>query len=306
MHMNFPAPTLQEKQNPFLWQRKVRVLSPAKINLYLNVTGRYKNGFHRIESIVNRINLFDEIVIKAIPEKKVFFFCDREELNNEDNLCVKAAMLMMKRYRLKCGFNILLKKNIPIGGGMGGGSSNGAFTLLGIDKLLKLNLSFRELTQIGEMLGSDVNFFLSRCKWAYVKGRGEKVIPLDIRVKLKYLLVYPNVGIFTARVYKNTKVGLTKFINNVNILLHALKRQDYLLVEKTSFNGLEKSAITLCKKLKEIKTSFRKEGFFCQMTGSGSTFFMLLDKSLETKKKVSALVRRMQDRGFWTFIAQTY
>ena len=267
--------------------------------------GRYKDGFHKIESIVNRINLFDEIVIEVVPQENISFSCDKEELNNKENLCVKAATLIADRYQLKCGFNIFLKKNIPIGSGLGGGSSNAAFTLLGIDKLLKLNLSFKELAQMGKLLGSDVNFFLSRCKWGYIKGRGEKVNPLDIPTKLNYLLVYPNVSVSTARVYRSTKVGLTKLVNNVNILIHALKRRDYLLVEKTSFNGLEKSAITLCKKLKDIRASFREEGFFCQMTGSGSAFFTLLDKSSKMKK-VSALVRRMQNRGYWTFIAQTY
>jgi len=298
---------LQKKWKILSVPQRIKVYSPAKINLYLNIIEQYRDGFHKIESIINRINLFDEITIEVTSGEDIYFSCNKKNLEKEDNLCVKVASLLKEKYNLKYGLNIYLKKNIPIGGGLGGGSSNAASVILGVNKILNLKLSFEELTKIGRQLGSDVNFFLAECPWAYVEGRGEKVKPLDISTRLHYLLVYPNIPISTADIYRKTKVGLTKFIDNVNILIHALKRQDYLLVEKTSYNALEKSAMAVCKKLRDIKISFRKGGFFCQLTGSGSTLFVLLRNYSHTiKKKINALAQKMREKGFLVFLAQTY
>ncbi|MCM8773562.1 MAG: 4-(cytidine 5'-diphospho)-2-C-methyl-D-erythritol kinase [Candidatus Omnitrophica bacterium] len=303
--MNYPASiSLKEQRNSFFNNLPLKVISPAKINLYLNIIGKYKDGFHKIESLVNRVSLFDELFISINKSNKINIFCNHKELENEDNLCFKAAKLIKERFNLPFGFNILLKKNIPIGAGLGGGSSNAAFTLKGIDKLLDLRVPQRELFKLGAILGSDVNFFLSDTSWGYIKGRGEKVTCLDLETKLNYLVIYPNIKLSTKVVYQNTKVGLTKFINRVNILIYLLKQRDLSLVEKFCFNCLEKKAFNLDINLKSVKEFFERRGFFCMMSGSGSAFFTILNRY--NQKAEETLKKEFCSKGWSIFEAQTY
>ena len=306
MLMNFPVLTLPENVKNCA-PGKIKVFSPAKINIYLNIIGKYNNGFHKIESIVNRISLFDEITIALNIGGKLRFNCDCRKLVTNGNLCLKAAALLKRRYRLNSGFDIYLKKNIPIGGGLGGGSSNAAYTILGINRLLNLGLSIKELMVLGEELGSDVNFFFSQVPWAYLSGRGQIVKPLNIAAKFNYLLVYPNQELSTALVYGRLKSGLTKFINNVSILTYALRKKDYSLVERLSFNCLETSALSLKESLRGVKRLLVKEGFFCRLSGSGSTFFSFLRSNpFKKNKSVNILMSKVRKKGFLAFIVRTY
>ncbi|MCM8756586.1 MAG: 4-(cytidine 5'-diphospho)-2-C-methyl-D-erythritol kinase [Candidatus Omnitrophica bacterium] len=303
--MNYPASiSLKEQRNLFFNNFPIRVISPAKINLYLNIIGKYKNGFHKIESIVNRVSIFDELLISVNRSNKINIFCNHKELENEDNLCFKAAKLIKEKFNLPFGFNIFLKKNIPLGAGLGGGSSNAAFTLKGINKLLDLRIPQRDLFKLGAILGSDVNFFLKDTSWGYMEGKGEKVTCLDLETKLKYLVVYPNIKLSTKVVYQNTKVGLTKFINRVNILIYLLRQKDLSLVEKFCFNCLEKSAFNLDSNLKSVKEFFERRGFFCMMSGSGSAFFTILNRY--SKKAENTLKKEFYNKGWSIFEAQTY
>lgn len=264
-----------------VWQKKsklvcaIKVLSPAKLNLYLNITGRYSKNYHRIESIVERISLCDEIIIKKTFEPAVTISCSRRDLAVPDNLCVKAAMLMQKKFSLKCGFDIILKKNIPVGAGLGGGSSNAASTIIGISEMFKLKLSKSELYKLGAKLGSDVNFFLSESPYALMEGRGEKITPFSGK-PLRHLVLWPGVHLSTKDVYANTHIKLTKLLSNVNILKYALKKGDRKLMEVSNFNILEKSALSLCSELKKVKRYFGQRGVDLRLTGSGSALYSFL------------------------------
>ena len=167
---------------------KIKVLSPAKLNLYLNITGRYSRRFNRIESIAERVSLCDEIVIHQRPSRDITISCSRRDLATADNLCVKAASMLQRKFHLQCGFHIDLIKKIPVGAGMGGGSSNAASTLLGINALLGLGLKQDRLYKLGADLGSDVNFFLSGSQYALMEGRGEEITPFKGR-KIEHLVV---------------------------------------------------------------------------------------------------------------------
>ena len=254
---------------------KIRLLCPAKINLYLNILGKYKDGYHKIETVVNRINLSDTLTItlKKNPSK-LELFCNERALQNKDNLCLRAIHLMKKTLKIKQGFTLFLEKKIPVGAGLGGGSSCAASTLLGINTLLKLNLPQEMLYSLGKQLGSDVNFFLSQSSFAYLEGRGEKVHPLRACRRLQYFIVYPTVGISTRRVYQRTKANLTKFFNNVNIINYALRKGDIALLEANMFNVLEKVAYSLSSPLRKKRELLKNLGFI--MTGSGSALFTLV------------------------------
>ena len=257
----------------------IKVYCPAKLNLYLNILGKYQNGFHRIESIVNRIDLTDILTITYRRSSQITLQCNIKSLENDSNLCVRASELIRKKANLKGGFHLNLIKHIPHGAGLGGGSSDAASTLIGINKLLKIGLTQKDLYCLGEKLGSDVNFFLSQKPFAYLSQRGESVKPFECSFKLDYCLVYPHIPLSTQIIYKRAKVKLTKFLGNANIIYHALRHKNKKLLEKRLFNALEASAFMSCEQLKKYRKLLKTLGF--TMSGSGSTFFKIVHNSSE-------------------------
>jgi 4-diphosphocytidyl-2-C-methyl-D-erythritol kinase len=274
--MGYPVKPLLIKQKS---SARLKLFCPAKINLYLNITGKYPNGFHQLKTIVNRISLADELTIEPRADTKIEIASNILRLNTPENISFKAAQLIQKKCKIKQGFNLHLQKNIPIGAGLGGGSSDAASTLLGINALLKLGLTQTQLYALGSQLGSDVNFFISQASFALLEGRGEKVLPWDISSGLRYLLIYPDEQVSTKLIYNSTKVKLTKFIDNVNIIYHAVKTNNEVLLKNNIFNALEKSTFSVSPKLKKYKDLLKDLGFY--MTGSGSAFFSFVNKTTQ-------------------------
>ncbi|MCP4651776.1 MAG: 4-(cytidine 5'-diphospho)-2-C-methyl-D-erythritol kinase [Candidatus Omnitrophica bacterium] len=268
---------LSQNEQKNSYGSKIKLLSPAKINLYLNITGKYNKEFHAIESIFERISLFDEISIQTTKDESIKFSCNNKILETKDNLCIRAAQLIKDKYKIPFGFNIKLKKKIPIGAGLGGGSSNAATTLIGINSLLKLKLSKKQLYDLGSKLGSDINFFLSESSFAFISGRGEQVSPFKGK-KLYHLVVWPGVSLSTAKVYKTYQGKLTKFLSNVNILVYAVGKGDIALIKNSIFNALERSALSLLGELSKIKEYFNEYSLDFRVTGSGSALYAVLDK----------------------------
>ena len=260
------------KKSKIPYASKIKVLSPAKINLYLNLLGRYSNGFHKLESIVERISLCDEIEISQSPDKTAAIICNDKQLAGSDNLCIKAAQLMQKKFRLDYGFKINLTKKIPVGAGLGGGSSNAASVLIGINILAGLKLAKKELYSLGAKLGSDVNFFLSDSPYALMQGRGERITPFNGK-KLKHTIIYPGVHLATKLVYQHTHFKLTKNLDNANMIKNGLKNGDKALVESATFNSLEKPALSLCVKIQDVKNYFAPKNIDFYVTGSGSALY---------------------------------
>lgn len=287
----------------FLKDGTLKIFSPAKINLYLNITGRYKNGYHRIESIMQRISLFDEIFIRKIKKDAINIYCNDPSLENTDNLCYKAAVLMKKRFGLKQGLEIYLNKRVPYNAGLGSASSNAAFTILGINKLYRLGIPLSLLLNIGKSIGSDVNFFISGYKFAHITGWGERVQELGIRKKYRYFLVYPRIPVSTRRVYENIKfIELTNKFNRVNILIYSLRKGDDVLVERSFFNALSKSALSLYQELKRVKHILLSEGLTPVISGSGGTFFSLVS----SLKKIDSIRKYLSQKGWLTYLVQTF
>jgi len=263
-----------KRQKGFLDSR-VSILSPAKINLYLNIIGKYTKGFHRIESIVERISLCDDITIKVKKDPTIDISSNIKTLETKDNLIFKAISILKKKFKIPFGFDIYLNKNIPLGSGLGGGSSNAASAILALKSLFGWNLNKKDLYQLGAKLGSDVNFFLAESQFALLEGRGEKVTPLDVSTKFKHFVIWPALSISTKEVYKHTAGKLTKFFNNVKIMQYALKKADSSLIKANIFNALEKSACLVNDKLREIKSYLLDKGFIFYLTGSGSAFYSI-------------------------------
>jgi len=152
--------------------RGLKILSPAKVNLYLEVIARRTDGYHEIESVMQAISLFDELYMQE-REKGISVRTDHPALKGgRDNLVYRAAGLLKKEYRIKKGVSVMLHKRIPIGGGLGGGSSNAAATLIGLNDLWKLGLSRSELALLAKQLGSDVPFlYTAKPLWSRAEAR---------------------------------------------------------------------------------------------------------------------------------------
>jgi len=174
--------------------------SPAKINLFLKVDKKRSDGFHNIESRFQLINLFDEITIKKTNSNNISLISnvkDKSFLNK--NIILDAFFKLQEAVDGDLGCEVTVLKNIPMGAGLGGGSSNAASTLVGLNDLFKLNLSRTELTQLGAELGADIPFFING-ENADVSGFGEILSPCD-SINSKILLIYPNIHVSTKEMF---------------------------------------------------------------------------------------------------------
>jgi len=248
----------------------MQVLAPAKINLSLRVLGRRSDGFHEIETFIAPISLFDELKIERRSGKqKVAFRCDDPSVpQGEDNIVVRATNLFFEKTRTTSGVSIELKKRIPHGAGLGGGSSDAASTLLALNELFETNLPREALAKIAETIGSDVPFFIFQSA-AVCKGRGELVSPARLGKQLSLLLLKPGFGVPTQWAYSRWRDS--REIPAISYTSQAFEGQTFL-------NDLERPVFEKFVFLAAIKTWLLKQPEVCAalMSGSGSTVFAVL------------------------------
>ena len=168
---------------------KVTVQAPAKVNLTLEVLGKRPDGYHDIASVMQAISLFDTLTF--LPSDEIEVLAEIEELETQDNLVYRAAMLLKETSGVSAGAEIRLDKQIPLAAGLGGGSSDAAATLLGLDRLWSLGLAEAEMKELAAQLGSDVPFFVTGGT-ALVEGRGERVSNVKTPTTLWLVLAFPD------------------------------------------------------------------------------------------------------------------
>ena len=189
----------------------IEICAPAKVNLFLKILGKRKDGYHNILTVFERIALEDRITISKIPSG-IEIVCDKPITKNpKDNLAYKAAKAILEKKKIKVGVKILIRKNIPISAGLGGGSSDAAAVLTGINRLFRLGLDKKGLMAIGSGLGADIPFFILDETFAVGRGIGDKISIIKSSMRFWHLLIYPGFGVSTARVYADLKEpnGLT-------------------------------------------------------------------------------------------------
>lgn len=300
----------------------IEIKSYAKINLGLQVLNKRPDNYHNINTIFARINLFDEIIIKKNNSNVINLkIIGNEFLNQhneiENNLITKAFNKIKKLIKGKnqiknniidelIGVDVILKKNIPIGAGLGGGSSNAAYFILGFIKLFKINISKSELNVISQSLGSDVPFFLQE-GFAIAKSRGEKLLYFDYDLPYNIILINPNLHINTAEAYKkfnretfvqiNQKQNLYNEINFYEILVRS--QQNPSLLKEFMINDFEKNAIEQFSIIKELKNElYNLNAILALMSGSGSTVFGLFDKNQNISNIIQTLTNKYSSNGF--------
>jgi 4-diphosphocytidyl-2-C-methyl-D-erythritol kinase len=259
---------------------KLKFKTPAKINLGLHIHKKREDGFHELETIFQMVSLYDDVELELLPSE-IRIECDTPGVPaDHTNLAFKAASLLQKSYQVQDrGVSIRLKKKIPFGAGLGGGSGNAAGVLMGLNRLWDLNIEREKLVTLAAELGSDVPFFLkSPC--ALGIGRGEQLKELKPCPKFQVLLVFPGFPVATSWVYNNLRLKLTKRPNNISILRKNLSLSDIKSLGLNLYNDLEPIVIQRFPEVQSIKDELRAWGALgVLLSGSGSTVFGIFDDS---------------------------
>ena len=257
---------------------KIKFKTPAKINLGLHIHGKREDGFHELETIFQMVSLYDDVELELLSSG-IKLECDTSGVPTDDtNLACKAALLLRQTYQVEGkGVIIRLKKNIPFGAGLGGGSGNAAGVLMGLNRLWNLKIEREKLSKLAAELGSDVPFFLtSPC--ALGMGRGEQLGSLKPCAKFQVLLVFPGFPVATSWVYQNLKLKLTKRENNISILRKNLSLSDITSLGSRLYNDLEPVVIQRFPEVQVVKNELKAWGALgVLLSGSGSTVFGIFD-----------------------------
>ena len=273
---------------------RISLKAPAKINLFLEILGKRDDGYHEIETVMQEIDLVDNLQFEEIQEGVKLKCNDKNIPSDENNLVCKAANLILNECGIKKGVLISLEKNIPVGAGLGGGSSDAAATLKALNLLWKIGLNDAELMEFAAKLGSDIPFFI-KGKTALCSGRGEKITPIEVKSEMNYLVIFPHINISTATIYRNLKIDLTKKIIDVSFFLNALKHHKAVGISKLLFNRLEEVIFTTYPDLLDVKKVLGHYDFCgLSVSGSGSAFFGLCRdrqqaKAIKSKIELSSI-----------------
>lgn len=254
----------------------IRKKSYAKINLNLKIIDRAKNGYHKLESVMSLIDIYDEITFEECDTIKVEmnpYICDEK-----DNLCYKVAQYMYKLSKVKKGIKITIKKQIPVGGGLGGGSSNAATVMMFLNQYWKIYKSRKELMKIAFKFGADIPFFMG-ANQSVVSGFGEKIKRLHKPINKDIVLIVPPFSLNTKEVFKNVDVEEFKYKK---------RKKDEIV------NDLEKSAnIISNNEIYNIKKKVMDIGKgYCLMSGSGSVLVYYINKKVENSNEIKAQIQQ--------------
>jgi 4-diphosphocytidyl-2-C-methyl-D-erythritol kinase len=276
----------------------MQVIAPAKINLSLRVLGRRGDGFHEIETLITPISLCDEIKIEQRSGKQeIAFWCDDPSVpKGEDNIVVRAANVFFEKTKITSGVSIALKKRIPHGAGLGGGSSDAASTLLALNGLFETNLPRQALAKMAEMIGSDVPFFIFQSA-AVCKGRGELVTPTRLREQLSVLLLKPEFGVPTQWAYSRWRDS-----REIPGVSHGAQR----FSQQSFVNDLERPVFEKFVFLAQLKMWLLKqpEVGAALMSGSGSTVFAVIRDNTEVDR-LAMRAKAELDPELWTCACET-
>ncbi|NPA80780.1 MAG: 4-(cytidine 5'-diphospho)-2-C-methyl-D-erythritol kinase [Thermotogae bacterium] len=248
----------------------LRVLAPAKVNLGLWITGVENDGYHRIITLFYKIPLYDEILVE--PWSSSLVRCEGLK-STSDNTVFKALKYLGDHVGRNLCLKITIRKRIPVGAGLGGGSSDAAAVLRVANRLFNLNLPLHELIEVGAKVGADVPFFLLPTRAAIGRGRGYDLEPLDLRLPGEWILVFPGVSVSTRRAYETfdregTFTPPDEAERKVRRLVEAIRRGEF-----EGENDFEQVILPNFPLVREAKEELARRGWRALMSGSGSTVF---------------------------------
>ncbi|MBO6128798.1 MAG: 4-(cytidine 5'-diphospho)-2-C-methyl-D-erythritol kinase [Pseudobutyrivibrio sp.] len=263
----------------------------AKINIGLDVTGIRDDGYHQVRMIMQTVNLFDKVSITKSDSGKVTMSTNLKFLPvNDDNLCIKAAKLLLEEFHVDKGVHIDLEKHIPVAAGMAGGSTDAAAVLFGINKLFNLKLSRQDLMERGVKIGADVPYCIMRGT-ALAEGIGEILSPLPPMVKCPVLIAKPGISVSTKQVYEALDSCFDKVVHpDIDGIIEDIKEQDLQGICNKMGNVLEDVTIPLHPIIADIKANMMEHGAVgAMMSGSGPTVFGFFKDNKTAKAAKDAL-----------------
>jgi 4-diphosphocytidyl-2-C-methyl-D-erythritol kinase len=267
------------------------VRAPAKINLSLLIAGRRADGFHEIETVMSKIDWYDELLFECGVKEGIEVVCAGVWApEGESNLVYQACKMLYEAAGVSPKIKVTLTKNIPAGAGLGGGSSDAAAALMGLNRFAELGVGEDELVEIAGRLGSDVGFFLGG-PLAFCTGRGEKIKKIEEKFSFTAILVLPDVSVSTKKVYENyvhnqdvsdtLRGQINKFVTE--------KKID--LVCRMCANMLEKSCFELYEELAGLKSRIEALGVGCVwLSGSGSSMYFMVSGCDEDVKHYQSMI----------------
>lgn len=286
----------------------MKIRAPAKINIRLRVVGKRKDGYHLLDTIMVPVSLYDEIDIRRLKAfdterrdkgRRIEVICDHPSVpSGEKNLAYQAARAFLQMQGLDTQLRIRIRKRIPVGAGLGGGSSDAAAILMGLNRLLKPGLSTRRLKKLATRIGADVPFFLARGS-ARARGIGERLTVIRQFPRFWVVILYPGFEVSTAWVFGHYRPTLTKASVNTSITssLRSCKKIAAMMV-----NDLETVTMRRYPVIRLLKEELARHGAAgVLMSGSGSSVFALF----ESKRKAQRAFRRLQKKeGPKAFLAR--
>jgi 4-diphosphocytidyl-2-C-methyl-D-erythritol kinase len=270
----------------------------AKINLGLFIHEKRPDGFHTIETVFHPIDLYDEITFS--PAKQIEMVSSSSDVPaNETNLCHRAATLVHRLLGRNDGVRIMLKKNIPVGAGLGGGSSDAAFVLLHLPDFWGTPLPSETLQEFAQQLGSDVSYFL-RTGTALAKGRGEILEYFPLEVPFTILVCYPNIHISTAWAYRTITPRRMPSQPDLKELILSGMKEPLRLVNGLR-NEFEPVVFAHHPEIMRVKEMMMRSGAcFASLSGSGSSVFAFFEDSA----RAATLRAHCEEKGYRAFLTQ--
>ncbi|MBI4356723.1 MAG: 4-(cytidine 5'-diphospho)-2-C-methyl-D-erythritol kinase [Gammaproteobacteria bacterium] len=260
--------------------------SPAKLNLFLHIVGRRKDGYHLLQSVMQFLDFSDTLTFKTHDDDSIILSTDHPALQGPDNLILKAAYALRAIGKMRRGARITLKKRIPLGAGLGGGSSNAATTLLALNTLWKLHLPSHELLKIGSTLGADVPFFVKGTT-AWVEGIGECLYPLDIPEPW-FVICVPRVHIQTKDIYHHPQLTRNTEVLTIRKFHPSMGQND--------------CEPLVCQLNSEVRDALQHLSRYApaRMTGTGSAVFA----SFPIQKEAKQVARALKGMIYSIFVAK--
>jgi len=255
--------------------KNITISAPAKLNLFLHITGQREDGYHLLQTVFQFLDYADTLQLVCRDDKHIYRVSDLEGVPAEDDLVVKAAKLLQQRCNSTLGVDISVDKKLPMGGGLGGGSSNAASVLVALNHLWDCGLSQQELMALGVQLGADVPVFIfAQSAWA--EGVGERLKAVDLPEKW-FLVLKPQINVSTAKVFANSQ--LRRDCSTITI-------RDFLTGQTE--NVCEKPVREMYPEVDAALSDLAKYGE-SKLTGTGACVFAAFDNEEQAKKALSEL-----------------
>jgi len=254
---------------------EITLPAPAKINLFLHIVGRRQDGYHELQTLFQLLDYGDELKLTNTREGGIQLTCNDPELANADNLIVKAAHALEIETNRKFNVSIHLDKKLPMGGGIGGGSSDCASALLGLNLLLNLQLTEQKLLNIAASLGADVPVFI-KGQTAWAEGIGEKLTPIDLDEQW-YIVIHPNEHISTPKLFSHPQLTRDTPASTIRPALAQTGHNDFEPLVRTLYPTVEKAFMD-CAPYGTAR-----------LTGTGSCLFLKMQNEMTAQHALNSI-----------------